>query len=197
VIIADTGPLVAVANDQDKHHSTCKALLENYPGPVLVPTLVVLEVCQVLASRRGTRSEASFLGSVAAGELRLIDLTSADYARCAELVTRYSNLPLGAADASVVAVAERLGIAEVATLDRRHFSVAGPEPLSPRTGLPLSALCLLRGGLGGGRFVRSAGELVADGLGLVGTPETGEYVGECVQRCEMCLGECGRLLLAD
>lgn len=69
MIIADTGPLVALANDKDKHHSTCSVLLESHPGPVLVPTLVVLEVCQVLASRRGTRSEASFLGSIAAGEL--------------------------------------------------------------------------------------------------------------------------------
>jgi predicted nucleic acid-binding protein len=136
VIIADTGPLVALANDQDKYHSTCSALLESHPGPVLVPALIVLEVCQVLASRRGTRSEASFLGSIAAGELRLVELTSADYARCAELVTRYRDLPLGAADASVVAVAERLGIAEVATLDRRHFSVVRPRHVPAFTLLP-------------------------------------------------------------
>lgn len=34
---------------------------------------------------------------------------------------------LGAVDASVVAIAERLGVREIATLDRRHFSVVRPR----------------------------------------------------------------------
>jgi predicted nucleic acid-binding protein len=41
----------------------------------------------------------------------------------AELMNTYGSLPLGAADASVVAIAERLGLTDVATLDRRHFTV--------------------------------------------------------------------------
>jgi len=44
-----------------------------------------------------------------------------------ELVARYEDLPLGGVDAAVVAIAERLGIAEIATLDRRHFSVVRPR----------------------------------------------------------------------
>jgi uncharacterized protein len=44
----------------------------------------------------------------------------------AELVARYSDLPLGTVDASVVAAAERLGARSVATLDRRHFTVVRP-----------------------------------------------------------------------
>lgn len=34
-----------------------------------------------------------------------------------------ADLPSGTTDATVVALAERLGVSEVATLDRRHFSV--------------------------------------------------------------------------
>jgi uncharacterized protein len=41
----------------------------------------------------------------------------------AALVERYADLPLGGVDAAVVAVAERLNVTEIATLDRRHFSV--------------------------------------------------------------------------
>lgn len=44
-----------------------------------------------------------------------------------ELVRTYADLPLGAVDASVVAIAERLGIKEIATLDRRDFSVVRPR----------------------------------------------------------------------
>jgi predicted nucleic acid-binding protein len=42
-------------------------------------------------------------------------------------VSRYRDLPLGTVDASVIAAAERLGISEVATVDRRHFSVVRPR----------------------------------------------------------------------
>lgn len=53
-----------------------------------------------------------------------------------DLVEMYANLPLGAADASVIAVAERLELAEVATLDRRHFTVVRPRHVNAFTLLP-------------------------------------------------------------
>lgn len=61
MILADTGPLVAVANSRDVHHRSCLELLEGHAGPVLVPAPVIVEVCQVLSSRRGTQAEAAFL----------------------------------------------------------------------------------------------------------------------------------------
>jgi len=45
----------------------------------------------------------------------------------AELVETYADLHLGGVDASILAVAERLGITEIATLDRRHFTVVRPR----------------------------------------------------------------------
>lgn len=44
----------------------------------------------------------------------------------AELVDIYGDLPLGTTYASVVAIAERLKLTEVATLDRRHSTVVRP-----------------------------------------------------------------------
>jgi hypothetical protein len=54
----------------------------------------------------------------------------------AELVATYEDFPLGGADASVIAVAERLGVARIATLDRRHFTVVRPRHLSAFALLP-------------------------------------------------------------
>lgn len=54
----------------------------------------------------------------------------------AKLVERYADLPLGAVDASVVATAERLGQAEIATLHRRHFTVVRPQHVEAFTLLP-------------------------------------------------------------
>lgn len=60
----------------------------------------------------------------------MADLTVPDLDRSAELVEQYADLPLGATDACLVALAERLGIAELATLDRRHFSIVQPRHIA-------------------------------------------------------------------
>ena len=74
--------------------------------------------------------------SLADGDFTTVDLTVADFARMADLVVTYGSLPLGTTDASVVAVAERLKVAEVATLDRRHFTVVRPSHVNALTLLP-------------------------------------------------------------
>lgn len=126
MIVCDTGPLVAVLNATDKDHQRCTDFLETHPGPLLVPTPIVTEVCYMAESRVGPNAEVAFLKSLASGELRLAELTTEDLLRMAELVERYADLPLGAADASVIAVAERMKVEEIATLDHRDFSVVRP-----------------------------------------------------------------------
>lgn len=61
-----------------------------------------------------------------AGELAVAELTITDYTRSVELVRRYADLGLGLVDASVVAIAERLNVVTIATLDRLHFTVVRP-----------------------------------------------------------------------
>jgi uncharacterized protein len=91
-----------------------------------VPTLVVAEVTYLLGTRLGWEAEVRFLGDLASGDLVLEPVHAADPVRIAELVARYSDLPLGTVDASVVAAAERLKLSEIATTDRRHFGVVRP-----------------------------------------------------------------------
>nr|WP_322779875.1 PIN domain-containing protein [Frankia sp. Cas4] len=126
-MVVDTGPLVAALDADDADHKRCLDLLERYAGLLLVPAPVLTEVCWLLERERGSQAEAAFLDALAADELRLVELQKSDLRRMADLVRRYDNLPLGAVDASVVAVAERLGTAQVATLDRRHFTVVRPK----------------------------------------------------------------------
>jgi predicted nucleic acid-binding protein len=92
-----------------------------------VPVLVITEVTYLLATRLGPAAEVKFLGDLAGGALTPLEVAPVDWMRMAELVARYADLPLGTADASVVAAAERLEIRTVATFDRRHFSVVKPR----------------------------------------------------------------------
>ena len=56
--------------------------------------------------------------------------------RIGELLDQYADLDLGTVDASVLAACERLGAAELATLDHRHFSVIKPRHRESLTLLP-------------------------------------------------------------
>ena len=100
--------------------------MKTHPGPLVVPTLVVTEVAYLLGTRIGWEAEARFLGDLASGAFVLEPVHPADILRMVELVAQYHDLPLGTVDASVVAAAERLGETEIATVDRRHFSVVRP-----------------------------------------------------------------------
>jgi uncharacterized protein len=139
VILCDTGPIVASALDGDDHHHACVELftgLHLADRQLLVPGTVVAEVGYLLNREAGARVEALFLTALADGDFTAVDLTSEDYRRASELVTTYADLPLGTTDATVIALAERLGVREIATLDRRHFTVVRPRHVPALTLLP-------------------------------------------------------------
>lgn len=127
MILVDTGPLVAAANRNDTHHrASTKALVAAQP-PRLVPGMVIAEVGYLLARDAGSSVEAGFLRSFETGFLDVVSPTADDLARAAELVEQYADLPLGTTDAGIVALAERLNITELVTLDQRHFNVVRPR----------------------------------------------------------------------
>lgn len=127
MLLVDTGPLVAAANRADPDHGACAALLATHPGPLVVSALVVAEAGYLVGKYLGPGVEAALLRALAAERYRVQAPTAGDLRRAAELVERYGDLPLGSTDATLVALAERLDLREVATLDHRHFSVVRPR----------------------------------------------------------------------
>ena len=137
MILVDTGPLVAIADADDRDHERCINALATAARPFLVPTTVLTEVCYLLERELGSQAEAAFLRSFDEGSFTFIELIPADLERMANLVATYADLPLGGVDASIVAITERLGITEIATLDRRHFMVVRPRHVAAFTLLPV------------------------------------------------------------
>jgi predicted nucleic acid-binding protein len=136
VIVVDTGPIVAAANRRDDFHRASVVLLETHPGPLLLPSALIGEVGYMLGSRAGALAEAGFLRDIADGVYEVVPTTDADARRAADLIEQYDDLPLGTADAFVIAVAERLGVREIATIDRRHFQIVRPSHIDAFTLLP-------------------------------------------------------------
>lgn len=126
-MIVDTGVFVAAANDSEPDHPACAELLAEATGALVVPAMVIAEATFMIERAGGPAAEARFLRSLRSPTYVIEAPSSEDLLRASELVEEYADLPLGGTDASIVALAERLGQATLATLDRRHFSVVRPR----------------------------------------------------------------------
>ena len=135
MIVADTGAIIALVDASDVHHEELLSLFEEAPADWVLPWAILPEVDLLLRRHVGAKAERAFLRDLAEGAFSIEWGVEADLARAAELCTRYSALDLGLVDASVMAVAERLGARAIATLDLRDFgtvAIIGAPQLLPR-----------------------------------------------------------------
>lgn len=89
MIVCDTGPLVALSNEKDEHYFAANNLFRDMfltNDEIVLPATVLAEVCYWLNEHGGPDVEAAFLDSVADGTFTLVDLTTEDVERMAELV---------------------------------------------------------------------------------------------------------------
>ena len=136
MLLCDTGVLLAAGNMKDHHHAACLSLMRAAEGPLLVPSPVLGEIGYLLQSRVGPHAEVTFLKSFGGNGFHVAEVEEGDISRIAELVEQYVSLPLGIVDAAVIAIAERLNLTEVATVDRKHFSIVRPRHVSAFRLLP-------------------------------------------------------------
>lgn len=125
-VVVDSSVLVAAADAGDRAHARVRDAIAEERSEIVVPQTTVPEVCHLLRHRLGASAEVQFVEALAASPWRLEPLSGPDVKRCAELVARYADLPLGFVDASVVAIAERLGAIRIYTLDA-DFSMVRPR----------------------------------------------------------------------
>ena len=134
VAIVDSGPLLAAADEDEPDHGRCLATLSRSDLRLVIPALIVTEVTYFVARRLGPRAEATFLRALSHFEVEAP--LPEDWERIGELVEQCADFPLGGADASVIALAERLRSDLVITLDRRHFGAVRPKHVASLTLLP-------------------------------------------------------------
>lgn len=118
--LLDTGPLVALLSKSDAAHSSCRAAFESIRGRLITSEAVLTEAMHLLGRQReGARACFEFF--LRSGAI-LVPLTLARLTLCRELMKRYADTPMDFADATLVALADELGMGNVLTLDRRGFA---------------------------------------------------------------------------
>jgi len=120
-VLVDAGPIVAILSEPDEHHEACVAQLTRLKGPLLTCWPVITEVAWLL--REYPRAIAGLLSSFDGQPFKLAALDAADLTGIAAILTRYRDLGVQLADASLVHLANREGIETVFTLDRHDFAV--------------------------------------------------------------------------
>lgn len=88
------------------------------------------ETCTFLRNnvRGGPQLESLLLTAMTSGDgdFEIVDTAPADRRRAADLVAWLVSGPLGYVDAVLIAMAERLGVREVATVDFKLLGMAAP-----------------------------------------------------------------------
>jgi predicted nucleic acid-binding protein len=121
MIVADTGAVVALIDAGDRHHAALKRLYLDDPDAWVLPWAILPEVDYLTATHLGARAQDAWLADLAGGHFVVEWGCDADLERARALHVQYRDLSLGLVDAVVLAVAERLKAAAIATLDLRHF----------------------------------------------------------------------------
>lgn len=126
-IVVDTGPLIALGDEDDDYHEACLAWFEQERAQLLLPVPVITEVGYALGNVGGPKLEAAFLSGLSRDRrFRLCSPGRRDLLRMSEIMTKYAGFNLGTADVSVVAIAEHADTTTIATVDRRDFTSIVP-----------------------------------------------------------------------
>lgn len=133
-ILIDTGPLVALLNRHDAHHEACDEAAKSLRLPLLACWPVITEAAYLL--RRSPDAVQSLLSHCDGSLFQLLPLDERDLPGVAELLIQYRDQRLDLADAVLLHLANREGIEQVFTIDRRHFSVFRTAGGSALTLLP-------------------------------------------------------------
>jgi predicted nucleic acid-binding protein len=125
VITLDSSGLFALLDRRSAEHELAAVTLKAELGPHIVPIPILAEIAYMVETRLHPDVLDAFLEDLDSGAFSL-DCCERDIPDVRRLVRRYADLPLGFADAGVIACAERNG-GRVLSLDKRDFGVVARE----------------------------------------------------------------------
>lgn len=125
--ILDTSFLFALTDQSDRNHQRVLTVAQSVNEPLVLPVIVLPEVCYLIASRLGHQAMRRFVSSVTPETIQVKSVTTEDLVRVHQILEQYADNQLDFTDAAIVAISERLNITRVYTLDRRDFSIIRPS----------------------------------------------------------------------
>ncbi len=119
----------ALLDKDDRHHKKTIKFVESTNETLIVPDVILPELPYLVNKYLTVEVEVKLLSSIREGELALELFLLSDLKRVIEVISTYKDTKIGFVDAAIVAMAERLNIGKILTLDI-HFRMVRPRHVS-------------------------------------------------------------------
>lgn len=119
-ILIDSGILLSYYQQQEPLHQAVVDFFDQTAAQLITSPICIADVLWLLGDPGDPRVLAAqnhLLGAASSGAVEAIHLLPEDYARVVVLNERYADLPGDFADLTLVALSERLDVAEILSLD--------------------------------------------------------------------------------
>ena len=117
--LIDTGALLALLDRDDKWHARCATAFERARLPLATTDAVLTELFHLLGP--GKRDQEAAWRLLRSGAITVIGLDDADLPELQTLMERYRDRPMDFADATLVHIGSRHGLADIMTIDHNDF----------------------------------------------------------------------------
>lgn len=139
MIIVDTGFWFGLLDRRDRYHEPCRRFLAECSEPLVTTFPVLTEALHLLMNRGRTSQGISLLAVLDSlrqqGKFSTFSMTDEHCPRLRELMAQYQDLPMDLADASLVVLAEQLGVGRIVSTDQRDFHAYRWKNTKPFTNL--------------------------------------------------------------
>ena len=125
--ILDISFLVATVDIKNENYGRILDVIVDSKEVLVLPTTVLPEVCHLLASRLGYPITRQVLTELANSNVIIEGIDKTDLKRVTEILDQYTDSKLNFVDATIVAIAERMNITKIFTLNKPIFSIISPQ----------------------------------------------------------------------
>ena len=127
-VLADSGFVVALVNRSDQRHAEVVPVYKQYKQILLpqVVQVVLVEVAYLIGREAGIQTVVNFLKGLPASRFEIVESSAQDIECSAQILEKYADSKVDFVDAIIMAMAERLNIKTILTIDRRDFSIFRP-----------------------------------------------------------------------
>ena len=130
--LTDAGPLIALLDQDEPDHARCVEQLQVLSAPMLITWPAFTEAMYLVGDGLGWRGQEALWRILRRGDLCLVEAEASTVDRIERLMSKYRDVPMDLADASLVAAAEERGLTTIFTLDRdfRVYRLLGRRPFA-------------------------------------------------------------------
>jgi predicted nucleic acid-binding protein len=125
-VLLDTSFVLAYASTRDINHNRARIAMQRIRGTRVIPAPLLTELFYMVRQHVNYSAAVALCRELRAAPFEITDLSVDDMQRMDAIMTQYLASRFDYVDVAIMALAERLRIADIYTFDQRDFSQFRP-----------------------------------------------------------------------